>query len=396
MFIQARSLGDVFHQFLMQTLGSFVKWISQMLASWLTGIRQVTAGGGGGGVGGGIGGLLGPILGGVFGLGGGISAMAAPGGVTAAAGQLGLPIGMGGMGLSGAGGIPSAVGGAAQGGLGQLAFHPGQFAANLATMGPLLAILGGASLMGRGGVGSGVAGGMLAAGGISYAMFGLAGLGVLPLAIGALVGGIIGMVRRGRQKQKSAALEQQFEFAGNDVLNQYELHKVDYESAISQLEGLIASGQQTLLGAGTGRWGRQGAENLTRVIQDLIARVNDLEKQRQATLGVIGGMTIPEFAVGGPVGYRLANGGILALVHPGEFVMRREAVDNLGANFLAALNRAPAFASGGPVGSSIARQHGGIHIHGNLILYPEKGMTNREAMEMVVQGFNLAMREGAL
>ena len=46
-FLTARSLSDVFHQFLMQILGSFVKWISQMLASWLTGIRQATAGAGG-------------------------------------------------------------------------------------------------------------------------------------------------------------------------------------------------------------------------------------------------------------------------------------------------------------------------------------------------------------
>jgi hypothetical protein len=243
---------------------------------------------------------------------------------------------------------------------------------------------------------------MLAAGGISYGLFGLAGLGVLPLAIGALVGGLIGMFRRGRQKRKSAGLEQGFEFAADDVFAAYQLHKLDYESAISSLEGLIASGQQTLLGAGTGRWGRQGAENLTRVIRDLIARVNDLEGQRQATTTTLAGMTIPEFAIGGQVpglGTRDSGlgGGILAILHPGEFVMRQQAVDALGTNFLAALNRAPRFDTGGMVPST---QHPAPSTRSvvieNLNVYPERGMSDREAAQMVVRGLRRATYDGAL
>jgi hypothetical protein len=407
-FLTARSLSDVFHQFLMQILGSFVKWISQMLASWLTGIRQATAGAGGGGGGG----LLGSLLRGVFGLGGaGVSpamgmagtAMATGGGgwVTQA-GQAGLPVGMGGMALSGGGGIPQAVGGAAQGTLGNLAFQPGQLAANLATMGPLLAILGGASLMGRGGVGSGVAGGMLAAGGASYAMFGLAGLDVLPLAIGALVGGLIGMFRRGRQKRKAAGLEQGFEFAANDLFEQFKQFKIDYESALSGMQALISQGQESLTSAGLGRWGRQGAENLTRVIQDEIRALEALQKQREARATFMAGMTIPEFAVGGQVpglGTRGSGlgGGILAILHPGEFVMRQQAVDALGTNFLAALNRAPRFDSGGMVPST---QHPAPSTRGivieNLNVYPERGMSDREAAQMVVRGLRRAERDGAL
>jgi hypothetical protein len=403
-FLTARSLSDVFHQFLMQTLGSFVKWISHMLAEWWTGVKRATAGAGGGVTGGG-GGWLGSLLGGVFGIGGGAPALAASGGVTAEAGQLGLPLGMGGMGLVGGGGIPSAVGGAAQGGLGYAAFHPGQLLGNLATLGPAMAIMGGISLAGGGGPVRGALGGALVGGGIGLGLYSLGLLGgpwgLVFAGIGAAIGGLVGLFRRGRQKQKSAALEQQFEFAGNDILKQYELHKVDYESAISSLEGLIASGQETLLAAGTGRWGRQGAENLTRVIQELIARVNDLEKQRQATTTTLAGMTIPEFAIGGSVpglGTRGSGlgGGILAILHPGEFVMRESAVDALGVNFLAALNRPPSFAAGGAVSPSRVVPHGGIHIHGNLILYPAQDMSEHDAMNMVVRGFNRAVRDGAL
>jgi hypothetical protein len=407
-FMQARSLSDVFHQFLMQTLGSFVKWISHMLAEWWTGAKQAAAVAGAGATGGGgVLGSLGSILGGVFGIGGGTSALAATGGGGWAtqAGQLGLPVGMGGMALSGGGGIPSAAGGAAEGGLGQLTFGGGSLA-NLAAIAPMAAILGGVSLAAGGGPVRGALGGALVGGGIGLGLYSLGLLGgpwgLVIAGIGAAIGGLVGMFRRGRQKKKSAALEQGFEFAADDVLKAYELHKVDYESAISSLEGLIVSGQETLTSAGTGRWGRQGAENLTRVIQDLIARVNDLEKQRQATTTTLAGMTIPEFAVGGAVStWQSAVGsrGILAILHPGEFVMRQQAVDYLGQNFLAALNRGPAFASGGPVSPSSplsAGQQGGIHIHGDLILQPSKGMSDTEAMDMVARGFKRAVRDGAL
>ena len=401
-FLTARSLSDVFHQFLMQTLGSFVKWISQMLAHWLTGIRQATAGAGGGG--GGILGSLGAILGGVFGIGGGTSAMAAGGGGWAGqAGQLALPVGMGGMALPGGGEIPSAVGGAAQGTLGQLAFHPGQFLAGLPTMLAGMGILGGIGLAGGGGPGQGALGGALAGGGIGLGLYSLGLLGgpwgLVIAGIGAAIGGLVGVFRRGGQKKKASGLQQGFEFAANDLFDQFKQFKIDYDSALAGMQELIAQGQQTLTSAGLGRWGRQGAEGLTRTIQDEIRVLEALQKQREARATLMAGMTIPEFAAGGPIGYRLANGGILALVHQGEFVMRREAVDTLGQNFLTALNRAPRFALGGPVSPSSplsAGQQGGIHIHGDLILYPAKDMSDREAMQMVIRGFKRAVRDGAL
>jgi len=408
-FIQARSLSDVFHQFLMQTLGSFVKWISQMLAHWLTGIRQATAGAGGGG--GGILGSLGSILGGVFGIGGGASALTAGqagmaaggGGWATQAGQAALPIGMGGMALATGGEIPNAVGGAAQGTLGALAFHPGQFLAGQATMLAGMGILGGIALAGGGGPVRGALGGALAGGGIGLGLYSLGLLGgpwgLVLAGIGAAIGGLVGLFRRGGQKRKASALEQQFEFGANDLLEQFKQFKIDYDSALAGMQELIAQGQQTLTSAGLGRWGRQGAEGLTRTIQDEIRALEALQKQREARAVLMAGMTIPEFAAGGPVGFRTADGAILGLIHPGEFVMRREAVDALGGSFLAALNRAPRFALGGPVSPPSplsAGQQGGIHIHGDLILQPAKDMSDREAMQMVVRGFKRAVRDGAL
>jgi hypothetical protein len=223
--------------------------------------------------------------------------------------------------------------------------------------------------------------------------------GLVFAGIGAAIGGLVGLFRRGGQKRKASALEQQFEFGANDLLEQFKQFKIDYESALAGMQELIAQGQQTLTSAGLGRWGRQGAEGLTRTIQDEIRALEALQKQREARAVLMAGMTIPEFAAGGPVGFRTADGAILGLIHPGEFVMRREAVDTLGQNFLTALNRAPRFDAGGAVSPSSplsAGQQGGIHIHGDLVLYPAKDMSEREAMRMVVRGFNRAVRDGAL
>jgi hypothetical protein len=417
-FLTARSLSDVFHQFLMQLLGSFVKWISQMLASWLTGIRQATAGAANGGIAGGGGGLLGSLLGGLFGLGTGTPAAAATGGAGAAWGgaqSLTLPGGGYIQGITGpleagavgtlGGGIPQAVGGATQGTLGALAFHPGQFLAGLPTMLAGMGILGGIGLAGSGGPVRGALGGALAGGGIGLGLYslGLLGgpLGLVAAGIGAAIGALVGLFRRGGQKKKASGLEQGFEFAANDLFEQFKQFKIDYESALSGMQALILQGQQSLTSAGLGRWGRQGAENLTRVIQDEIRALEALEKQREARATLMAGMTIPEFAVGGSVsGFGTRGlglgGGILAILHPGEFVMRQQAVDALGTNFLAALNRAPRFDSGGNVGtrdSGLATRS--IHI-GSINVYPERGMTDREAAQMVVRGLRRAERDGAL
>jgi hypothetical protein len=240
---------------------------------------------------------------------------------------------------------------------------------------------------------------MLAAGGISYGLFGLAGLGVLPLAIGALVGGLIGMFRRGRQKRKAAGLEQGFEFAANDLFEQFKQFKIDYESALSGMQALILQGQQSLTSAGLGRWGRQGAQNLTRVIQDEIRALQALEKQREARATLMAGMTIPEFHSGGQVlgggGWGLKHDEVLAVLQRGESVLNRSATAALGTEMVNALNRSARFHEGGMVAPPGPPHGGNIYIE-NLNLSPRGDMSNREAMNMVVRGFKLALREGAL
>ena len=54
---------------------------------------------------------------------------------------------------------------------------------------------------------------------------------------------------------------------------------------------------------------------------------------------------VPEFQEGGFVLPQRTQRGILAMVHPGEFVMNRQAVDRLGVSLLDGLNQGASSAS---------------------------------------------------
>jgi hypothetical protein len=283
-FLTAKSIGDVFHQFLTQLLGSFVKWISHMLASWLTGVRGLSGARGGGG-----GGILGSLLGGIFGIGGGGGnlAVAGTGAVAGAALGGGAALSLGGgatqaaltagstgalasgvfaqtAGSLGGGAIPAAAGGASGGALGKFAFGGYQARA------PMLAgglALGGISLVGSGGPVKGALGGAMLGAGVAVGMGTLAsmpallalttipGFGWIAAGVAALIGGIVGLFSSGKQKKKASALEGQYEKSADDLVNQYLQHQLDYESALDQLGQVLATGQQSLVNSGTGKWG---------------------------------------------------------------------------------------------------------------------------------------------
>ena len=379
-FVQARSISDVFHQFLMQMLSSFVKWISQMLAGWLSGIKGLTGQGTGMG-----GGLFGSLLGSLFRGGSALSGAAT--GQTMTTGIEGaftgsLPSGAigvwgGGSSLTAASSaIPSAAGGSSTGMLGSLgsAGPPGWIAA--AAMATYMTLK---RAWTAGSPVTGAIGGMMTG----------------DLSIAPFLGALLGSFGRGRLKNRAAGLEQGFETAANDLYDQFKKFKVDYESALSGLQALIAQGQQTLTSSGLGKWGRLGAENLARSIQQEIDAVKILQKHREANAAVMAGMTVPEFQLGGLVSS--GNGGILALLHPGEFVMRQAAVDALGTSFLAGLNRAPRFDTGGAVGRGVSPAGGGQRTYNQTFqIYGSAGESPRTFAMRVAAAVRRATADGAL
>jgi len=252
----------------------------------------------------------------------------------------------------GGGAIPAAAGGASAGLLGKFAFGGLASIAPMITMGGLM---GGIALAGRGGPVTGAIGGAIAGlfgagiGAFLYpALAAIPGIGWIAAGVGALIGGLIGLFGRGKQRKKATALEQSYEYASNEVLRQYLQHELDYESAIEQMQQMIQTGQQALLNSGTGKYGRAGAAHMADVIQANINYAQQIEKERQSRSMAMGAMTVPEFAVGGWTG-RLPPGGTLAVLHGNEVVESSPAVNYWGKDLLLAMNRAPRFAEGGAV-----------------------------------------------
>ncbi len=227
----------------------------------------------------------------------------------------------------------------------------------------------------KGAIGGGLLG--LAAGGYlallsSKIAFALAG--PVGAAIGLGVGLFLGLRGRGKAKRRATAIEEDFMRRAQQVVKEYKSFQVAFEPAISQIEALKLRGMQTLTQAGLGRAGRRGAGNLSFHIDRLAREVRNLQRQRDMTFGQLQEFVLPEFQLGGPVsaflrGRRLrsARGGMLALLHAGEFVLRREAVQSLGESLLSRLNAAPQVPSGGPpVGAGPAGSGGDVHVHFNV------------------------------
>ena len=292
------------------------------------------------------------------------------------------------------------AGGAASGPLAALAFGGG--AGSLAAVLPLGHGIGGLGLMtkaiGATGVGSGALagglGGALIGSAVGTAFLGSLGLGAIAFGpvgatIGAAVAIVAGLFGRGRAKRRATAIEQPLEAAAVDLVEQYRRHQVDYENALATLDQITAQGQQSLLGSGLGSAGTRGFATLMHAITVLQRQIEDIQNIREANALRVGSMSIPEFAVGGLVP---SSGGILALLHPGEFVMRRSAVDALGSDFLATLNRATRFDSGGPVGPTGAAVR---HItFGDIYIQAAPGMDERTLARRVARLIKTAALNG--
>jgi len=222
-------------------------------------------------------------------------------------------------------------------------------------------------------------------------------IGIAAVLGGIAIGAIVGALGRGKARQQASQIEQQYEFAADAIFTQFQQHQVDYQSALTGMQNLITQGQQAEMKAGLGSAGKAGAQNLAQVIAQEISDLNQLEGQRNSTAVKMSRMTVPEFAVGGLVGGG-SGGGILALVHPGEFVMRQAAVDSIGANVLSALNSAPRFAAGGLVSAPGSRAAGpdvSLTINA-LYIQAWDASSIRQAQPQITDLIRRAMWDGAL
>jgi hypothetical protein len=388
-FLTARSFGDVFRQLWMQIAGFFVKQVAQMVAAWVMGQRQmaaVTGVGAGGGV---LGGLLGGLFGG---LGGGFGITGAGGTAPFFAGgatMTGLPLPPASYGLTlaglpvsagqGAGGIGTVLpAGAAAVSAGRAG---GGILARLGGLGGVMGLLGltGMSLLGSRNAALRGIGGFLTGGTIGLALGG-AGLGliggllgaVLPV-VGAIIGGLIAIFGFGGPHKGDVARIQVMEPALRQIQlikDAYNVFQLDYSSAISQLEQLRAQALQQLQQIG-GEQVHRNSLHINQAVDQAEREINTTEAERARRSQLVfggamfeqGGLVSPRAQVPS-AGFRVpskgfgmpglshsalstrhsavsfqSGGAVPAVLHAGEFVMRRQAVQQIGRQNLEAMNR---------------------------------------------------------
>ena len=105
-----------------------------------------------------------------------------------------------------------------------------------------------------------------------------------------------------------------------------------------------AQGIETIQQSRLGRAGRRAIDFISSDIGQKIRTVTGIQRQREQTLQLLQGFPLPEFLHGGAVNGRAihgARGGLLAMLHPGEFVLSKEAVQAMGESLLSGFNRSP-------------------------------------------------------
>ena len=192
------------------------------------------------------------------------------------------------------------------------------------------------------GIGNPVARGIgsIAGGALTGFSFG----GPLGAVIGGLAGGIASLFGKDKKKEHDADIANQGFAQLRQILDDYMHFRRDFASSVdaaNRIWGQMAS-----------QWVRPQSGPSQRVYFDAILRsIQDTENERLRRRQMQALLPVPEFESGGYVGTRDSRletrGGVLAMLHPGEFVMTRQAVNRWGVSALEGLNRGGAAAGSG-------------------------------------------------
>ena len=209
------------------------------------------------------------------------------------------------------------------------------------------------------------------------ALAGFAAGGPVGLALGlglGVFGGIIGRLGRGRRNRRDAGLAENL-FAGQlrSIFTEFELRRLDAEAALTSIDNALSAFTQAARG-----FGRPGGRALGRgrsLADEFRERIEALAGIRASRASLIASGPLVEFRHGGFDPF----GGVRRL-HPGEFVMRPEAVRAIGRD---TLERANSAAGGQPVGGTNIT----IHVH------PSPGMDERALAREIRREFKRIDRD---
>lgn len=201
----------------------------------------------------------------------------------------------------------------------------------------------------------GVGGALLGAGGGALTGFSVGG------PIGAVIGGIAGLLGgifgggRGERKRVASDIANRGFAEIRELFARYQAFRLDYAEALARMNQLWSEMEARWREIG-GSVGRQSITSQRPFFDQILRAIEEIERERQRRAGVLGAFPLPEFQAGGYVsgawsrlGLRAQAGGsgLLALLHPGEFVMNRAAVEALGRPRLEEMNRGSVETSGG-------------------------------------------------
>ena len=368
----------------------FKHMVAEMVAAWILGMTQMRNAsqqqlGGGGGILGAIFGSLG--LGGIFGGGGGpggtppfVGGNGDFGGETG--GDFGGETGGGSGGSGGLLGSLFGLGASAGGALGAPGTTLPSGAGPAGAGGPIAGLLGKLFSHGAGPVSGAMLGtlgmGLLASnfmgGGILHGLGGAAGGALLGFSIGGPIGALIGAIAGflsgvfGHSTKKARLkIEADIKAQSQKIEDSYNTFQSDFASSNSALEQLRQQGVDALKQAGVKDIKRSRVGHVDQWVDKAEKEIAATEAERQRREAIVFGA--PQFRFGGFVGpggggpmptwfagtaMHFAGGGAVpAILHEGEYVMRPEAVSQIGRGKLDQMN------SGGGRG-------GDTHIHFNI------------------------------
>lgn len=164
------------------------------------------------------------------------------------------------------------------------------------------------------------------------------GTSILPgigTAVGAAIGGIVGLLSGGggKNKRHDADIADQGFAQLRQILDDYYSFRRDYGSAIEQAFKIWQQMESRFVR-------RQSAVSQRPYFDQIVNAIGQTEDERNRRRQILSLQPVPEFASGGYVGSAGVSpaAGMLAVVHPGEFVMTRQAVNRIGTNVLQGLN----------------------------------------------------------
>lgn len=174
--------------------------------------------------------------------------------------------------------------------------------------------------------------------------------GPVGAVIGGIVGGIASLFGKDKKKEHDADIANQGFAQLRQILDDYNHFRRDFASSVDAANRIWSQMASA--------WVRPQSAPSQRTYFDAILRsMQDTEDERNRRRQMLSLMPAPEFQEGGFVGWggrkTGSNSRVPAWLHPGEFVMNREAVDRWGVSVLEGLNRGAGTGSGGGMSISI-------------------------------------------